>query len=249
MVMPRNGIDPGGVGLGGNANGTGGTTIYNGTAVQGPPAPGTTAGSGGVAAAGTGQTGAGMSPLTGFAAQYNPSLANQAYENPWFILEDVFPGISGSDPGYQALRDFGGDPLTLFNIIKGSGQKIDQGAGDFINWLAGMYQNMGTVGGSTFDPNQLLNMLFGQTEFGAESKNTLGQILGAGDMSTQTRTLFNMLRDVSNTTMNPLAARGYQSAVAQAGDKYGNAMMKSDADKTMNPAEWIAQNMPHLAGR
>jgi hypothetical protein len=49
--------------------------------------------------------------------------------------------------------------------------------------------------------------------------------------------------------MNPLAGRGYQAAIAQAGDRYGNAMMKSDADATMNPAEWIAQNAPWLAGR
>lgn len=219
-------------------------------AYQGPPAPGSSgmsaAGTGGTGAAGTG---AGLEPLGGFASRYNPSLANQAYENPWYILQDVFSGIDPSSPGYQALRDFGGDPLTLFNIMQGSQGKIDQGSGDFINWLANMYKGMGTPGGATFNGNQLIDTLFGQTKFGADSQNTLGQILGAGDMSTQVRTLFNMLRDVSNTTQNPLAARGYQAAVAQAGDRYGNAMMQAGAGDTMNPTAWIAQNFPQLAGR
>jgi hypothetical protein len=112
-----------------------------------------------------------------------------------------------------------------------------------------MYRQQGTRGGQDFDARELISTIFGQKEFGADSKNTLGQILGAGDMSTQVRTLFNMLRDVSGAGMNPLAGRGYQAAIAQAGDRYGNAMMKSDADSTMNPAEWIAQNAPWLAGR
>jgi hypothetical protein len=198
-------------------------------------------------------TAGGMAPLTGFAGQYTPAMANQAYENPWYVLPDVFPGMSTSSPIYQALRDFGADPLTLFNIIAGSQNKIDQGASPYINWLNDMYSSMGTKGGQGFDANQLIQMLFGQTKFGAESGNTLGQILGAGDMGTQVRTLFNMLRDVSNAGMNPLAARGYQAAVAQAGDKYGNAMMKTDATEAgsaaLNPSAWIAENLPWLAGR
>lgn len=193
--------------------------------------------------------GAGLDPFTGFASRYTPAMADAAYENPWYILQDVFPGMSESSPLYQALRDMGGDPLTLFNIIAGSQQQIDQGAGDFINWLANMYEQRGTPGGATFNAQDLISTLFGQTEFGADSQNTLGQILGAGDMSTQVRTLFNMLRDVSNVGMNPLAARGYQSAIAQAGDRYGNRQMKADESSTMGPTEWIAQNMPWLSGR
>ena len=194
-------------------------------------------------------TGGGLAPLTGFASRYSPALASQAYENPWYILPDVFPGMSTSSPGYQALRDFGGDPLTLFNIIAGSQNKIDQGASPFINWLETIYKGMGTPGGQSFDAGALIKMLFGQTKFGADSENTLGQILGAGDMGTQVRTLFNMLRDVSNVGMNPLAARGYQSAIAQAGDRYGNAQMQSGVEETQNPSQWIAENLPWLSGR
>lgn len=198
---------------------------------------------------GPGDTESGMSPMTGFASRYTPAMADQAYENPWYLLADIFPGMSESSPLYQALRDFGADPLTLFNIIMGSNQKIDQGAGNFINFMDEFYRNMGSPGGQGIDTQGLINTLFGQEAFGADSQNTLGQILGAGDMSTQVRTLFNMLRDVSNAGMNPLAARGYQAAIAQAGDRYGNAQMKADADSTMNPTQWISQNMPWLTGR
>lgn len=241
----------------GNANaaqGQGGPTpVYNNPG--NPPTAGTGGGMpelAGTATTGTdplSDPGAGMDPFTGFASRYTPAMADAAYENPWYILQDVFPGMNESSPLYQALRDLGGDPLTLFNIIMGSQQKIDQGAGDFINWLANMYGGMGEPGGAAFSAPDLISTLFGQTQFGADAENTLGQILGAGDMSTQVRTLFNMLRDVSNVGMNPLAARGYQAAIAQAGDRYGNAQMKAGEDTTMNPSEWIAQNLPWLAGR
>lgn len=196
---------------------------------------------------------AGTAPLTGFASRYSPAMADQAYENPWYLLRDIFPGMTESNPFFQAMRDLGGDPLTLYNIIMGSQNKLDQGAGSFINWAADMYGEQGKRGGRDFDAGELIGMLFGQDKFGLDSENTLGQILGAGDMSTQVRTLFNMLRDVSNVSMNPLAARGYQSAVAQAGDRYGNAMMNSEATDAgtapMNVTSWIAENAPWLAGR
>ncbi len=190
----------------------------------------------------------GMMPATGWAAQqgYTPQGLKETYENPWNILMDVFKGIDTSSPGYQGLRDLGADPLTLFNITQGSGKKIDQGGSDFVNWLANMYKQQGTRGGQSFDALGMIKTLFGNAD---NEKNTLGQIMTAGGGSDQTRTLFNMLRDVSNVGMNPLAARGYQAAVSRAGDEYGNAMMKTDAGKSVGPAEWIAQNMPWLSGK
>lgn len=201
-------------------------------------------------ASGVGATpnpGAGMTPTTGFAGRYTPAMMQQAYENPWYILNDVFKGIGTSSPMYQQLRDIGGDPLTLYNISQGGQKKIDGGAQEFVNWLANVYQQQGTSGGQGFDARNMLGTLFAQQNFGADAKNTLGQILGAGDMSNQVRTLYNMARDVSNVGMNPLAARGYQSALAQAGDRYGAAQMSASAGNSMNPAQWIAQNMPYLA--
>ncbi len=194
----------------------------------------------------------GLVPMTGFASRYTPALADQAYENPWYILPDVFPGMATSSPMFQALRDLGFDPLTLFNIMAGSQQTIDQGAGDYINWLQNLYQQQATPGGATLDATSLIQTLFGQDALGADSKNSLGQILGAGDMGTQIRTLFNMAREISNGAMNPLAARGYQSALAQAGDRYGNAQMKADAtddgNASMSPTEWMRKNTPWLTG-
>jgi hypothetical protein len=212
--------------------------------VTGSPGGDTNGGSG---AGGIG--GEGMSGLSGFASRYTPAMLDQIYENPWYILRDVFSGINESSPMYQALRDMGGDPLTIYNIMQGSNGTLT-GAGDFANWLANMYGEQGKVGGQSLNAQTLLNSLFGQTQFGADAGNTLGQILGAGDMSTQIRTLFNMVKDVTNMGMNPLAARGYQSAIAQAGDRYGSSMMSqpAGAEGPQNPAAWIRENFPQLMG-
>lgn len=188
---------------------------------------------------------------TDFSKQYTPAMMDFVYENPWTILPDVFNGISSTSPLYQALRDMGGDPLTLYNITAGSedGSRAG-GASDFINWLAQTYTGQGTAGGQRFNAQQLLQNLFGQDKFGADAKSSLGQILGAGDMSTQIRTLYNMAKDATNVGMNPLAARGYQAALAQAGDRFGEAMLGRDGTDTTtpsNPAAWMKQQYPWLA--
>lgn len=197
------------------------------------------------ASTGTGtSTADGMDPYTGFASQYAPgALQNTIYDNPWYILKDVFSGMQSNSPGYQYLRDFGADPLSIYNIMSGSNQTLDGGAGDFTNFMAEMYKNLGTPGGQGFNAKELMGNIFG-----ASDESSLGNILNAGDMNTQIRTLFNLLRDVANVGMNPLAAGGYTSAVARAGDDYGNAMLKSSAGDTVGPTEWLAQNMPWLAG-
>ena len=224
------------------------------------------AGTAGAAAGGGSRTGTGtgtgtnpnqngLTPLTGFASQYSPEQATQAYDNPWYILQDVFKGINPSSPGFQGLRDFGGDPLTLFNVMSGADRRIeDSGANEFINFMANLYKNLGTVGGQTFSSQELLGNIFGtgvsDTDPGTgEARTTLGQILQAGDQSTQVRTLFNLLRDVSNVTMNPLAASAYQAATARAGDTYGNAMMQRNAGDIVGPAQWMSQNTPWLTQR
>ena len=195
----------------------------------------------------------GMAPLTGFAARYSPEGAAQAFDNPWYILRDVFPGISVSSPGYQGLRDFGADPLVMYNIMRGGGGTVeDQGPGEFINFMANLYRNLGSVGGQGFSARALLNNIFSAanaTDENGMAQNTLAAILSAGDQSTQVRTLFNLLRDVSNAAMNPLAASAYQATAAQAGDLYGNAMMRSNADQMVSPAVWMQQNAPWLTGR
>ena len=154
----------------------------------------------------------------------------------------MFQGIGTSSPLYQSLRDIGADPLALYNITQGAQGVNTNGAADFANWLAGTYQNMGSTGGRAFDARALLNNIFGAGE-----NTSLGQILGAGDMGTQIRTLYNLARDVSNVALNPLAARGYQASLARAGDEYGNAQLGASATDSMSPAQWIKANMPYLS--
>lgn len=191
----------------------------------------------------------GLSPTRGFAARYTPSQLTNVYQSPWTILPDVFRGIQTSSPGYQAMRDLGGDPLALYNVIKGSQGQLGGGAADFTNFMADLYKGMGTPGGKGFNARDMVNAIFNTTKTGADATSSLGQILGAGDMSQQVRTLFNLLRDVAGVGMNPLAASGYQSALAQAGDRYTNAQMSLPAGQTSTAVDWIRQNMPTLALR
>lgn len=188
----------------------------------------------------------GTSPYTGFAGSqgYAPgALMDMIYSNPWYILPDVFQGIDMTSPGYQYLRDFGGDPLGLYNILAGSDRTLGDGDdNNFVNFMAELYRNLGTPGGSGFNAKDMISRIFNADK----DNSTLGSILSMGNGSQQVRTLFNMLRDVSNVGMNPLAASGYQSAVARAGDRYGNQALKTEAGDLQGPREWIKQNMPWL---
>lgn len=170
----------------------------------------------------------GTDPLSGFASQYNPSqLMATIWDNPFAILPDVFQGINSAGPGYQALRDFGADPLTLFNIIAGKNSDLTgSGVGGYTNWLQQLYSNLGSVGGRAFNSRELINNILNPGQGSA-----LENILNAGDVGTQVRTLFNLIRESTNAGMNPLAARGYQGAVARGGDAYLNQTLKSDANE------------------
>lgn len=188
----------------------------------------------------------GTDPLTGFASRYNPSaLRSTIWDSPWSILPDVFNSFrttnSQAGPGYQALRDIGADPLTLYNIMVGGGADFTQGtsnpAGDYTNWLNNLYSSLGTVGGRGFNAGELLGRLFNPRQASASGngvQSALYNILTAGDASTQMRTLFNMMRDVANVGMNPLAARGYTAAATRGGDQVLNRLLSQDADKGGN---------------
>jgi hypothetical protein len=195
----------------------------------------------------------GLQELTGNAKKwgYTPAMMNQVYENPWAILADLFPNMSTSSPLYQALRDLGADPLTLFTVLAGSQAMFPEtgGGSNFVDWLSNLFTQYGTPGGMTVNGAQALQNIFGQTKFGADAENSLGMSLGAGDQSTQTRTLFNLVRDIANMTMDPISGSAYQSAMQQAGDKYMNSQLKAGADTTMNPSAWIAQNYGNLVPR
>lgn len=179
----------------------------------------------------------GTNALTGFAARYNPALLDQnIWSNPFSILPDVFSGINTAGPGYQALRDFGADPLTLYNIMRGGNSGdlygTDSSANDYTNFLANLYQSMGTVGGRGFSGQELLHNLFNPNgpSAGQTAGSPLYNLLSTGDLATQMRTLFNLASAVTNVGMNPLAAKGYQGALQRAGDQAMNMAMKQDAN-------------------
>lgn len=193
----------------------------------------------------------GLVPYSGFASQYAPGQLNSIYDNPWYLISDALSGANPSSPGYQALRDFGADPLALFNVMAGANGTIatgDQGAGAFANFMADLYQNLGTPGGAGFNAPGMLKNVFGQQFQNGESQTTLGNLLLAGDMGQQIRTLFNLLRDISSAGMNPLASSAYQAAVARAGDRYGNEMIKTKTGEAgdVPMVQWMRQNMPWL---
>lgn len=212
------------------------------TAASAPPA----------ANAGNAETN-GTNPLSGFASRYNANQLENIWSNPWAILPDVFQGMNTAGPGYQGLRDIGADPLTLYNLMAGRNSSLASGGtGGYANWLADLYKSLGSVGGRSFDGAELLKSLFNPVKGGSadgSDQSALYNILTAGDGATQMRTLFNMARDASNVGVNPLAARGYQSALARAGDQAINMQMKQGSGQNANNVpiyELIRQIAPGL---
>lgn len=173
----------------------------------------------------------GTNPNTGFASQYAYAPLNaNIWDNPYSILGDVFKNINQTGGGYQALRDFGADPLTLYNIMQGQGNNLagTQGgnaASNYTNWLASLYSSLGSVGGRGFNGAELLNSLFNPGSTGGSS--ALTNTLTAGDSSTQMRTLFNMAKAAAGVGLNPVAASGYEAALQRAGDTALNMQNKT----------------------
>ena len=191
----------------------------------------------------------GTDNLTGFAAQYNPNLLENIWQNPWAILPDVFKGINMTGAGYQGLRNLGADPLTLYNIMAGWNNPLDKGSGtaNYTNWLASLYNQLGTVGGRAFSASDLLNGIFSPTQ-----NSALKNIETAGDASQQMRTIFNLARDASNVGMNPRAATGYQAALARAGDAAMNDLMHTNSNSgaaNVPMYQLLAQVAPNLVPR
>jgi len=190
--------------------------------------------------------------MTGWAAgqNFNPAeLEANIYSTPFALLNRALPGLDSSMPGYQALRDFGADPLAIYNMTNGAQGMMMGGSGEYANFLANLYQNLGTAGGQGFDMREMLGNIFGQSVVGKESPNALGQLMGTGGVSEQIKLIYGLLRDASNVGMNPLAARAYQSAIAGAGDEYASMAMGTNSAAIPGYAQWLAQKYPHLAAR
>jgi hypothetical protein len=102
--------------------------------------------------------------------------------------------------------------------------------GNYTNWLAQLYNNLGNQGGSGFNARDLLSRLFNPMNNPNQpgGQSSLYNILSAGDASTQARTLYNMARDAAQVGMNPLAARGYANAFSRANDLAVNQAMQGN---------------------
>lgn len=196
----------------------------------------------------------GSNPVGGFAGRmgYTPEALGALWESPWTILPDVFrafkqPGAT-SGPGYQALRDIGADPLTLYNIMVGgkksmAGQKGEvegDAVGNYANWLASLYGTLGSRGGRGFAGQELL-----QNIWNPDKGSTLEQLEAAGDASTQLRTVFNLIREATNAGVNPVAARAYQAAAARMGDLAVNQTLSQGAGEGANAVS-VAQTLRKL---
>lgn len=170
----------------------------------------------------------GTNHLDGFSKRYTPVGLQNIWSNPWMVLPDVFSGINMQGAGYQGLRNLNADPLSLYTMMAGKGNSMagSNGTGDYANWLASLYNNLGTVGGRNFSAKELLQNLFNPGS--NDGSSALQSVLSAGDAATQMRTLFNMAKDAVSVGMNPLAARGYEAALSNAGDSALNQIAKTN---------------------
>ena len=193
----------------------------------------------------------GMDPLSGWAGTqgFNPAeLANIVYTSPFSILPNVFKGMTQSGPGYQTLRNIGGDPLALYNIMQGGNKVFSEksGVNDFTNWLRNMYASYGSRGGRAFNAQELLGNIFKQTE---GSQSSLANILRGAGEGGQANALYSLIRDVTGVGMNPLAGAGYNAAMQRAADQYNTARISSGSGEGANNmliTDWIRKNMPSL---
>lgn len=200
----------------------------------------------------------GTRPLTGWAAtqNFNPTSLNQLYEAPWAILPRIFSGMTPSSPGYQMMRDFGADPLALFTMTEGANRITSGGAGELANYLAQMFRNAGSAGGTAFNATELLrNIMNAQTKgptvngMPTPAQTSLGQMLGVGDPSQQARTLYNLVRDVAGVAMNPLAGQGFEAAMLQLLDTFQNRSLSQNAGDMQSPNAFVRQVAPWMAGQ
>ena len=202
----------------------------------------------------TSTTSTGMTPYRGFASRYAPGQLSTIYDNPQAILPDVFQGMDWASPLAQTLSGMRADPLSLYNLLIGANQSFSE-RGDalndesYVNWLAGFFKNLGTAGGKGLSISKALGNLFGQNldpESEGGSTTALANILQSGDTNQQANFLYSLIRDATNIGMNPVAAAGYQSAIARSLDQWRNDILKGDSGQNAKALDWIRKNNPGL---
>lgn len=118
-------------------------------------------GSGG--STGFGSTGlAGNAGWAGTQGYDRMQLSENIYDNPEWILPDVFSGLDTQGPGYAMLADLPFDPQLLYSLAQygaGGGGLGTAGPDAYANFLNQMYTGIG--GGQYIDFGEVLNMLGG----------------------------------------------------------------------------------------
>jgi hypothetical protein len=196
----------------------------------------------------------GLAELTGWAGEqnFNPTELEHIFQNPQAILPYIFAQMQAGSPGYNRLRNLEWDPLALLTMTKGATSLLgDQsewgGAGGYANFLNEVYNQIGTKGGQGINAAALIRNIFAQpgTATG-NSETALGNMLGAGDATQQSRTLYNLVRDVTQMGMNPLAGQAYQAAMMNALDRYNTNQLTRDSEDVTSAVDYINANMPWL---
>ena len=196
-----------------------------------------------------------MANLTGWAAtqNFNPTELEHIYQNPQAILPYIFGQMAPGSAGYNRLRNLQWDPLAIMMMSQGAGSMMADpstggGVGGFANFLNDLYSQIGTAGGQGVNAAALLRNIFAQegTSTG-DAKTSLGQMLGAGDSTQQSRTLYNLVRDLTQAGMNPLAAQGMQAAMMNQLDRYNSSVLTQDSESVPSAVDWVRQNAPWLA--
>lgn len=199
----------------------------------------------------------GMGSLTGWAGQYKDAngkgftpeqLRDTVFQNPWYMIQPSTGAEEGS-AGYASLRDIGGDPVSLFNIMHGANNMGSDDPMPIVNFLADLYKNLGTAGGKMIDGKQLLQAIMNaDTSPEGQNSSQLGLLLGsAGNSSDQSRITYQLYRDAINASgMDPLGQRARQAGMVNALDRYGREMLTTDSANIQAPNQWLGQRYPGL---
>ncbi len=180
----------------------------------------------------------GTDPWGGFAARYAPGLTDP-YSDPSFVLLDLLRsmGMSGdiaASTGFQTLADTmtgqngGADPLSLFiamNGGRGRAGDITQSDEAYINFLASLFANQGTVGGRDIDFSELL----GNLTRAQDPQSVLGALLSSGGAREQARTFEGLMGDAARMGLNPIAAQAMQTLTRRLGTQFVSERSRTNA--------------------
>lgn len=175
---------------------------------------------------------AGSSQLTGMMAKLGftqGQLQEQIWRDPQMVLAAMYNqnGVDLNSPMYGTMRElYGADPQSLWLMSQGGGatQGNWQGAGDYGNYLASLYQGLQTPGGyfPTF-ADLMANMDQARNETAQENpqdNSALWSILNGGNAADQFRAYYGLVSDAAKFGLSPLMAQALLGQLALRGDQY-----------------------------